>query len=225
MRAAEVYRRIRAAVPEHVTVVLACKKRTAEEVAALMEAGAADLGHNYVQEAEAMIAALGPAAFEARWHMIGPLQTNKINKALGLFDAIQTVGSAEQARAISERAERAGKRISALVEVNSGREPRKSGIMPDYPAVLDLARAIAELPALRLEGLMTMGPFLDDPEGLRGPFRATRELFDRLRDENIPGTEIRTLSMGMSDSYEVAIEEGSTMIRLGTIVFGARPEG
>lgn len=223
MTAADVYRRIRESVPEHVTVVLACKKRTAAEVAALVEAGATDFGHNYVQEAEAMIDGLGPAAFDVRWHMIGPLQKNKINKALRLFDVVQTVGSADQAQAISERAERMGKTVSVLVEVNSGREPRKSGIMPDFPVAVDLARAIAELPALRLEGLMTMGPFLDDPEGLREPFRATRELFDRLRDENIPGTDIRTLSMGMSDSYEVAVEEGSTMIRVGTMVFGVRP--
>ncbi|MFP4031710.1 MAG: YggS family pyridoxal phosphate-dependent enzyme [Desulfococcaceae bacterium] len=224
MTAAETYKRIRDAVPDHVTVLLACKKRTPEEVAALMEAGATDLGHNYVQEAEAMMDGLGGAAFNARWHMIGPLQKNKINKALRLFDMVQTVGSADQARAISERAERIGKTVSVLIEVNSGREPQKSGIMPDYPAALELARAIAERPALTLEGLMTMGPFLDDPEGLREPFRATRELFERLREEEIPGTDLRTLSMGMSDSYEVAIEEGSTMIRLGTIVFGARPK-
>lgn len=223
MTAAETYRRIREAAPDHVTVLLACKKRTPDEVAALMEAGATDLGHNYVQEAEAMIDGLGPAALNARWHMIGPLQKNKINKALRLFDMVQTVGSADQARAISERAERIGKTVSVLIEVNSGREPQKSGILPDYPLALELARAIAAQSALKLEGLMTMGPFLDDPEGLRGPFRATRELFDRLREEEIPGTDIRTLSMGMSDSYEVAIEEASTMIRLGTVVFGARP--
>jgi hypothetical protein len=223
MTAADTYRRIRDAVPDHVTVLLACKKRTADEAAALMDAGAADFGHNYVQEAEAMIAGLGPAARKARWHMIGPLQKNKINKALRLFDMVQTVGSAEQARAISERAERIGKTVSVLIEVNSGREPQKSGIMPDEPAALELARAISAQPALRLEGLMTMGPFLDDPEGLRAPFRATRRLFERLRAEEIPGADVRTLSMGMSDSYEVAVEEGSTMIRLGTVVFGPRP--
>jgi pyridoxal phosphate enzyme (YggS family) len=223
MTAADTYRRIREAVPEHVTVLLACKKRTPDEVAALIEAGATDLGHNYVQEAEAMIDGLGPAAFQARWHLIGPLQKNKINKALRLVDMVQTVNSADQARAISERAERIGKTVSVLIEVNSGREPQKTGIMPDYSAALELARAIAEQPALKLEGLMTMGPFLDDPEGLREPFRTTRELFERLREEEIPGSDIRTLSMGMSDSYEVAIEEGSTMIRLGTVVFGARP--
>jgi PLP dependent protein len=223
MTAAETYLRIRDAVPDHVTVLLACKKRTPEEVAALMEAGATDFGHNYVQEAEAMLDGLGAAAFKARWHMIGPLQKNKINKALRLFDMVQTVGSADQARAISERAERIGKTVSVLIEVNSGREPQKSGIMPDYPAALELARTIAEQPSLKLEGLMTMGPFLDDPEGLREPFRATRELFERLRNGDIPGADLQTLSMGMSDSYEVAVEEGSTMIRVGTIVFGARP--
>lgn len=223
MIAADAYRRIRDAVPDHVTVLLACKKRTAEEVAALLDAGATDVGHNYVQEAEAMVEGLGSAARKARWHMIGPLQKNKINKALRLFDMVQTVGSAEQARAISERAERIGKTVSVLIEVNSGREPQKSGIIPDEPVALELARAISAQPALRLEGLMTMGPFLDDPEGLREPFRVTRELFERLREEKIPGTNLRTLSMGMSDSYEIAIEEGSTMIRLGTVVFGARP--
>ncbi len=223
MSIADTYRKIRKNVPDHVTIVLACKKRTPDEVLEVIEAGATDLGENYVQEAEQMIASLGEAALRVRWHMIGPLQKNKINKALRLFDTVQTVHSLKQAGELDKRAGAIGKELSVCMEINSGRETAKSGVEPDYETVRELAEGISTLEHLRLEGLMTMGPFLDPPEQIRPFFRTTRELFDRLRETEIPNVDMKYLSMGMTDSYPVAIEEGSNMIRLGTGIFGPRP--
>jgi pyridoxal phosphate enzyme (YggS family) len=217
------FQRIRREVPEDVAIVLACKKRSPEEVKAVIDAGATDLGQNYVQEAEAMSSALGNGAGGVRWHMIGPLQKNKINKALRLFDVVQTVASLKQAREIQKRAEAVGKRLSVYIEVNIGEESSKSGTPPEQGPVEALAREIASMANLRLEGLMTMGPFYGDPEAIRPYFRKTREIYDYLRSLELPGLDLTVLSMGMSDSYRVAVEEGSTMIRLGTIVFGPRP--
>lgn len=223
MSIAETYRKIRKEVPEYVTIVLACKKRTAQEVAEVVDAGATDLGENYVQEGESIFDALKDKAHKVRWHMIGPLQKNKINKALRIFDMVQTVHSADQADALDKRAGNIGKRLSVLIEVNIGEESSKSGVPPEYNAVESLARHISALPHIRLKGLMTMGPFECSPEELRPYFRKTKEMYEHLRDLHLPDTEMKYLSMGMSDSYQMAIEEGSTMIRLGTIVFGQRP--
>lgn len=217
------YKTLRKEVPGHVTILLACKTRTPDEIREAVAAGATDLGQNYVQEAESLMEALGGRAGAVRWHMIGPLQKNKINKALRLFDVVQTVHSMKQAREIQQRAEAIGKHLSVYIEVNIGEESAKSGAPPEQEAVLQLARGISTLANLRLEGLMTMGPFLDDSEAIRPYFRKTREIFDHIRSLNEPGIDLTVLSMGMSDSYRVAIEEGSTMIRLGTIVFGPRP--
>jgi pyridoxal phosphate enzyme (YggS family) len=217
------YETLRKEVPDHVTILLACKTRTPDEIREVMDAGATDLGQNYVQEAESLMEALGDRAGGVRWHMIGPLQKNKINKALRLFDVVQTVHSMKQAREIQQRAEAVGKHLSVYIEVNIGEESAKSGVPPEQEAVLQLARGISTLSNLRLEGLMTMGPFLDDPEAIRPYFRKTRDIYDHIRSLNEPGINLHVLSMGMSDSYRVAIEEGSTMIRLGTIVFGPRP--
>ncbi|GBC60739.1 YggS family pyridoxal phosphate enzyme [Desulfonema ishimotonii] len=223
MTITENYQRIRAEVPDHVTIVLACKKRLPEEVAEVIEAGATDLGENYVQEAEKMFDALGDRTDKVRWHMIGSLQKNKINKALRVFDVVQTVHSVGQAEAIDRRARTIGKKLGALIEVNIGGEVAKSGMPPEYAEIEKLARRISGLEYLRLEGLMTMGPFYGDPEALRPHFRKTKEIFDKLATPGLPDTDLRYLSMGMSDSYRVAIEEGSNMIRLGTVIFGERP--
>ena len=224
MSIAETYRKIRQQVPEHVHIVLACKKRTVQEVAEVIDAGATDLGENYVQEGETLFDALGDKVNKVRWHMIGPLQKNKINKALRIFDMVQTVHSADQADAIDKRAGNISKRISVLIEVNIGEESAKAGVPPEYGAVESLARHISAFPHIHLEGLMTMGPFGCSTEELRPYFRKTKEIYDRIRDLNLPDTEMKYLSMGMSDSWQVAIEEGSTMIRVGTIVFGQRPQ-
>ncbi|QTA81654.1 Pyridoxal phosphate homeostasis protein, YggS-family [Desulfonema limicola] len=222
MSITENYLKIRNQVPEHVTIVLACKKRTPKEVAEVIDAGASDIGENYVQEGGKMFDALGDKAYKARWHMIGPLQKNKINKALRIFDSIQTVHSCEQAADIDKRAQALGKKVSVFIEINIGEESAKSGIAAEYEAVKSLAEDISNLGSLNLEGIMTMGPFYEDPENIRPYFRRTKEIFDKIKSLNLPDTDMKYLSMGMSDSYKVAIEEGSNMIRLGTIIFGPR---
>ena len=222
MNIRENYQKIRTEVPEHVTIVLAAKTRTVEEVLEVIDAGATHIGENYVQEAESMYAALGERARDVEWHLIGALQKNKINKALSIFDLFQTVDSLEKAKAIDSRTARIGKVLPVYIEVNIGGEDSKAGMPPEYDAIEQLVREIATLEHLRLEGIMTMGVFSPDPEESRPYFRQAKKIFDQLSSLNIPDVSLKTLSMGMSDSYQVAIEEGSNMIRLGTVVFGAR---
>ena len=227
---ADRYRRLRDEVGDEVTIVLAAKKRTPEEIAAAIEAGATDIGENYVQEGEAMQAALGENADRLRWHMIGHLQKNKINKAIPVFDVIQTIDSLAAAEAISSRVRNAGKTcMPVMLEINIGNEDSKAGIRPEDHEPFEqymerLVRDIAALDGVRVEGLMTMGPRFGDPEPSRPFFRRTRELFARLKDAAIRNVEMKYLSMGMSNSYRIAIEEGSNMIRPGTSVFGPRPD-
>lgn len=204
-------------LPPGVAVVAAAKTRTPEEVAQAIEAGITAVGHNYVQEAERMIRALGN---RASWHLIGHLQVNKAKKAVELFDMIETIDSWRIAEAVDKRCAGIGKVMPVLVEINSGKESSKTGMLPGD--VEELVRHIAGLPHISVEGLMTMGPRFGDPEDSRPYFRLTKELFDKLKAANIPGVEMRTLSMGMSNSYRVAIEEGANMVRLGTILFGER---
>ena len=228
MTIAENYQKIRRELPEHVTLVIAAKTRTKQEILELIVAGVTDIGENYVQEAQQVYSALGEDAKRLRWHMIGHLQTNKINKALSIFDFIQTIDSYKKAQAIDKRVEAAGKSIVPVyIEINIGSEFAKAGIKPEEHEpfeeyMVKLIRDMSELEHLRVEGLMTMGPRSGDPEDSRPYFRQTKKLFDILRELNIPNVDMKTLSMGMSNSYKVAIEEGSNMIRLGTIVFGER---
>jgi PLP dependent protein len=177
-------------------------------------------GENRVQEAQEKIAAL--ALPEIRWELIGHLQTNKANRAAELFARVQSVDSVRLAEALSARALALGKTLPILLEVNVAGEASKSGFAPEE--TLAAARTIANLPGLRPEGLMTIAPLVDDPEDVRQLFRALRELRDRLR-EAVPLASDGgwpDLSMGMSDDYAVAIEEGATLIRLGRALFGAR---
>ena len=206
-----------AEIPAVVTLVAAAKSRTPEEVLAAVEAGIKIIGENYVQETEAAQAAVGK---RCQWHFIGHLQKNKIRKAVALFDLIQTVDSLETAGEIDKRAAEAGKIMPVLIEVNSGREPQKAGVFPEHAA--EVAAGIAGLKNVRLEGLMTMGPELGDAEASRPYFRETKRLFDDLAKASLPGVRMETLSMGMSDSWRVAIEEGATLVRLGTRIFGPR---
>jgi len=211
--------RILETLPTGVTLVAAAKSRTAEEVRAAIHAGVTCVGHNYVQEA----ARMAPLIQEpVRWHMIGHLQTNKVKHAVQLFDMIETVDSWRLAQEIDRRCATIGKVMPILVEVNSGREASKTGVLPED--VDELVQRLSELPHIRVQGLMTMGPRFGDPEDARPYFRITREAFDRLGAANIPNVEMRYLSMGMSNSYHVAIEEGANMVRIGTLLFGERPE-
>jgi len=222
------YTRIRREIPDHVTIVVSCKTRTAEEIREVVDAGATDVGENYVQEAGQMYSALKKDAAKVRWHMIGSLQTNKINKALRIFDAIQTVESLPKAIAIDRRVERARKqRVPIYIEINIGSEDSKAGIKPaEYEPfdeyVENLVRDISRLEHIRLEGLMTMGPRFGNPEDVRPYFRRTKEIFETVRTLGLPNVDMEYLSMGMTNSYRVAIEEGSNMVRIGTAIFGEK---
>ena len=223
MSISENYKKIRKEIPGHVTLVIAAKQRTKEEIEELIEAGATDLGENYVQEAQRMHEQLGEIAKKIRWHMIGYLQTNKINKVIPIFGIIQTVDSYEKAQAIDKRVEAAGKTIIPIyIEINIGSEDSKAGIKPEYEVIENLVKQISGLSHLSLEGLMTMGPRFGDPENSRQYFKRTKEIFDKIKKLNLPNVSMKTLSMGMTNSYKVAIEEGSNMVRIGTAIFGER---
>ena len=221
--------RVREEIPESVTIVLAAKTRSVEEILQVIDAGATDLGENYVQEAEQMYVHLAEKAKAVRWHMIGHLQTNKINKAAGIFDVVQTVDSMRKAVALDKRMERARKKpLPVLIENNIDSEFAKAGIRPNEhelfePYMERLVAEMSELSHIRIEGLMTMGPRFGDPERNRPYFKRTRRLSERLANLDLPNVRMRHLSMGMTNSYSVAVEEGSNMVRLGTAVFGRRP--
>lgn len=207
-----------ASLPAHVTLVAAAKKRTPGEIEAVLAAGVRIIGHNYVQEAEQSIQAIGRIA---QWHCIGHLQSNKARKAVALFDRIETVDSFSLGQALHKACEQLGREsLAVLIEINSASEQNKTGVRPEEAAAL--VRKLSTLERLRIEGLMTMGPFSDDPEDARPAFCLTRELFERLGALSLPRVEMRHLSMGMSDSYAMAIAEGATMVRIGSALFGPR---
>lgn len=221
---AENYRKLRESIPEEVKIVVATKTRSPEEVREVIEAGATDIGENYAYpEAFNKYRMLENDSEKVTWHLIGHLQKNKINKALPIFDIIQTVESYRKAKHIDKRVERAGKsNIPVLLEINSGQEEDKYGFKPELPEVEEALEKIIELEHVRVEGLMTMGPFTGDPEDARPYFVKTRELFEDLKEKFKNRTDLKTLSMGMSNSYRIAIEEGATMVRIGSLIFGPR---
>ncbi|MFQ6117427.1 MAG: YggS family pyridoxal phosphate-dependent enzyme [Candidatus Bipolaricaulia bacterium] len=212
---AENVQRILKELPPGVTLVAAAKGRTPQEILEALAAGIEIVGENYVQEAEAAYAVVGK---RAKWHMIGHLQRNKVKRAVQLFDMIETVDSAELAAELERRCARIGRVMPILIEINSGREPQKSGVLPEEAE--DLIREISQFEHLKIQGLMTMGPRTGDPEAARPYFRETKRLFDELK--NLPNVELRYLSMGMSNSYRVALEEGANIVRIGTKIFGER---
>lgn len=207
-------------VPPHVTVVAAAKTRTPDEIRAALGGGIRAVGENYVQETEIAQSALGRRA--AEWHLIGALQRNKARDAVRLFDLIQTVDSLRLAEKLDAEGRRIDRVVPILIEVNSGREPQKAGVFPED--VEGFAREIAGLASIEVRGLMTLGPALPEPGALRPFFAETRRRFDALARLGLSNARMTILSMGMSDSYREAIEEGATMVRLGTALFGARRE-
>jgi pyridoxal phosphate enzyme (YggS family) len=207
-----------AELPEGVTLVTAAKSRLPAEILEAISAGVRIIGENYLQEAEHAYETVGS---RVQWHFIGHLQKNKVSKAVRLFDMIETVDSITLAQEIDRRCARIDRVMPVLVEVNSGREPQKSGVFPE--AVEPLVREISVLPNIRVEGLMTMGPDTGDPEDSRPYFVETRRLFNYLKELNLPGVYMKYLSMGMTNSYRVAIEEGANIVRIGTRIFGERP--
>jgi pyridoxal phosphate enzyme (YggS family) len=214
---AEAVERILKTIPPEVTLVAAAKGRSVDEVQAAINAGVGHVGYNYVQEAAPAIDRVGD---RVTWHMIGHLQRNKVPAAVRIFDMIETVDSTRLAEAIDLRCARTGSVMPILVEINSGREATKSGVMPEE--LDDLVLAITQMEHIRLLGLMTMGPRFGDPEDARPFFRATRQAFERLSTLETPNVSMQYLSMGMTNSFQVAIEEGANLVRIGTGIFGPR---
>ncbi|MFC1950001.1 YggS family pyridoxal phosphate-dependent enzyme [Chloroflexota bacterium] len=204
-------------LPEGVRLVAAAKTRQPEEILEAIDAGVEIIGENYVQEAEMAYEVVGN---RVKWHLIGHLQKNKVRKAVELFDMIETVDSIELAREIDKRCARPGKVMPVLIEVNSGREEQKTGVLPEE--VEPLLREISAYQNIKVMGLMTMGPGFGNPEDSRRYFAETKKVFDRIKGLNLPGVEMKYLSMGMTNSYRVAIDEGANMVRLGSRIFGKR---
>ena len=204
-------------LPEGVSLVGAGKMRTPQEILEAVEAGLEIIGENYVQEAERAFQVVGG---KVKWHMIGHLQSNKAKKAVMVFDMIETVDSIKLARAIDRACGKIDKVMLILMEINSGEESQKAGVMPED--AISLARDMSELNNIKLMGLMTMGPFAGDPEDSRPYFQKTKKLFEEIKEMGLPGVEMKYLSMGMSNSYKVALEEGANVVRIGTRLFGER---
>ena len=204
-------------LPEGVSLVGAGKTRTPQEILEAVEAGLEIIGENYVQEAERAFEVVGG---KVKWHMIGHLQSNKAKKAVKVFDLIETVDSIKLARAIDRACGNIDKVMPIFMEINSGEESQKAGVMPED--AISLARDMSELNNIKLMGLMTMGPFAGDPEDSRPYFQKTKKLFEEIKEMGLPGVEMKYLSMGMSNSYKVALEEGANVVRIGTKLFGER---
>ena len=201
-----------------VKLLAASKSQSVELIRAALGAGVALVGENYVQEA----ASKKPLLTESiEWHMIGHLQRNKAKMAVNLFDVFESLDNVALARELDKEGQKRNKIIRAFVEVNLGDEASKTGIIESE--AVSLLEQIAGLSHLRIEGLMSVAPYKDDPEEVRPYFRRLRLLQERLSGFRAPHVELRELSMGMSHDYTVAIEEGATIVRIGTALFGARP--
>ncbi|MFC2059954.1 YggS family pyridoxal phosphate-dependent enzyme [Chloroflexota bacterium] len=209
--------RILSELPNGVQLVAAAKTRQPEEILEAVEAGVEIIGENYVQEAER---AYGVVGERVKWHFIGYLQKNKVKTAVRLFDMIETVDSVEIAREIDKRCAQIGKMMPVLLEINSGREAQKAGVLPEN--VEPLVKEILTFPNLIVRGVMTMGPQSGNPEDSRAYFLETKKVFERIKKLNLPNVEMEYLSMGMTNSYKIAIEEGANIIRLGSKIFGER---
>jgi pyridoxal phosphate enzyme (YggS family) len=202
--------------PEEIRLVAVTKTQSTALVREAVQAGAREIGENYVQEAEAKLAELG--AVPVKRHLIGHLQRNKAGKAAVLFDVVQSVDSLELARALGRRAEALGRTLEVLLEVNISGEQSKFGVPPEQ--ALDLAGQVLAVSGLEFNGLMGIGPLSGDERETRRSFGLLAELWEKL-----PAANRQVLSMGMTGDFEWAIAEGSTMVRIGTALFGARRSG
>jgi pyridoxal phosphate enzyme (YggS family) len=200
--------------PGEIKLVAVSKTVEPARIKEAIEAGASILGENYVQEAQKKIEEIGQTV---SWHFIGHLQSNKSKYAVRLFDMIHSLDSIPLAEELNRRAEQAGRKLRVLIEVNLSGEETKFGT--DEEKILNLAKRVLQLDHLSLEGLMTMPPYFDSPEMSRPYYVKLREVKERLAKEGIP---VADLSMGMSNDFEIAIEEGATYVRVGTAIFGAR---
>ena len=214
-------KRILAELPEGVHLEAAAKTRTAEEILEAIEAGVEIIGENYMKDVKAVYPAIGK---KAEWHFIGTPETQKHDllkrKNLEIFDMIETVGSLKIAQEIDEKCRSINKIMPVLIEINSGRETQKSGVMPEDAE--NLIKKIAQLKNIKVMGLMTMGPRFGNPDDSRVYFSETKKIFNKIKQLDISNIEMKYLSMGMTNSYKVAIEEGANIVRIGTKIFGER---
>ena len=201
-----------------VTLIAVSKRKPAEMIQQAIDAGQKDFGENYIQEAMEKIDILGRGS--AIWHFIGHLQSNKAKFAVKYFDLIHTVDTVKLAKEINRQAEKIGKAQNILLQVNIAQETTKSGARENE--VVDIAKQVCQFDNLHVSGLMCMPPFFDDPEAAREYFKQLKQLSIEIEQLNLPHTDMTHLSMGMSNDFTVAVEEGATLVRVGTAIFGAR---
>jgi PLP dependent protein len=207
--------------PQDIQLMAVSKTFPAAAIREAFEAGLRVFGENRVQEFAGKLEALRDLP-GAEWHLIGHLQTNKASKAAELFSAIDSVDSAKLAEKLNSAAEKLQKRLPVLIEVNVGDEQQKTGVRAEAGEFLELLDSFGELRNLVVTGLMTIPPYTQDPEGARPYFKTLRQLASQIASRELPGINMNVLSMGMSHDFEVAIEEGSTCVRVGSAIFGER---
>ncbi|MCD6521715.1 YggS family pyridoxal phosphate-dependent enzyme [Candidatus Calescamantes bacterium] len=205
---------------KEVQILAATKTVEPERIKEAIEAGITLIGENRVQEAKAKIEVLGKE--RVKWHMIGHLQRNKVKQAIKLFDMIESVDSLPLVEELEKRLSKAGKEMEILVEVNIGKEDTKFGVMPEE--VKDFIYKLKAYPHLKCVGLMCIPPWFEDPEKVRPYFVQMRRIKEEIEKEGFPHVEMKILSMGMSDDYVIAVEEGANLVRLGRAIFGERKE-
>jgi pyridoxal phosphate enzyme (YggS family) len=206
---------------DHIVLMAVSKTHPPERIRDAYQAGLRVFGENRVQEFASKASALGDLR-DARWHLIGHLQSNKAAKAGELFGAIDSLDSLKLAEKLNSTAQTLGKTLEVLIEINIGSEDAKSGLAPESPELEKLLRAAVDLASLKFRGLMTIPPFTENPEDARPYFCKLRVLRDQMVSRKLPAIRMDVLSMGMSHDFEVAIEEGSTCVRVGTAIFGER---
>lgn len=207
--------------PDEITLMAVSKTFPPELIREAYAAGLRIFGESRVQEFASKIESLKDLQ-DAQWHMIGHLQTNKAAKTVGLFSAVDSLDSLRLAEKLNAAAEESGKQLPVLIEINVGGEVAKTGIAADSQEFEDILQAAPRLKNLKIQGLMTVPPYTEDPEGARPYFRKLVKLRDQLAARNLPNIKMDVLSMGMSHDFEVSIEEGSTCVRVGTAIFGKR---
>jgi PLP dependent protein len=209
--------------PSDIALMAVTKTHPPDRIREAYKAGLRLFGENRVQEFSEKSPALRDLP-GAEWHMIGHLQSNKAQKAAELFASVDSVDSVRLAQKLNQAAEQYGKKLAVLIEINVGEEAAKSGVAPGAEELEELLNKAPEFAHLEFRGLMTVPPFTENPEHARPYFRQLRELRDRIAARNLPGVSMGVLSMGMSHDFDVAIEEGSTQVRVGTAIFGERPK-
>jgi len=216
-------RKILNELPEHVELVAAAKEKKPEDILEAIDAGVKIIGENYVGEAKNAYKVVGNKAL---WHFIGIPHKQKHDflrkKTLEMFDMVETIDSWKIAESVDQKCREIGKVMPILIEINSGREPQKSGVLPE--AAEALIRKISRLQNVKIMGLMTMGPRFGNPEESRPYFRETKKIFEQIKKIDLPNVEMKYLSMGMTNSYQIALQEGANLVRIGTKIFGEKTQ-